>query len=159
MKAPTPIDIATKTINAVFEILSSRRLTLYGEDDEGELIAHEDRELTECFELLTDCRLKLDRIAATKARKKDVTMKQREDEKTRKLREQLATAERDYIAHARVNPQSINDTQSHLATIDKIVRDMKRIRGRLGMHSKTDGFLKDFRRIRRTSHDPPTNHT
>ena len=125
-------------INQVYDILSSRGLTAYQEDAEGLTSFYEDSDLVECFHLLQNCRLKLDRLGS----KRVLTMKQRQDEKARKLREQLATLERQYVVAAKTNPQSINDTQAHLANIDKLVRGMKRIRGKLGMYSKSDAFLK-----------------
>lgn len=134
-----PLFISRKTIEEVYAILSAKETSSYETDECGETYERKDTEIVQCVDILSECRLLLDRISY---KKEKPDMRQREDSKGKLLAQQLKTLESQYILMARVNPQSTNDTQSHLANLDKIVRDIKRIRGRLGAFSPIETHLK-----------------
>jgi hypothetical protein len=104
-----------------------------------------DPDLTNCFEILRDARVRLDQIATKPKRsRKSEDMFNPENNVTNKLKRELESCEKQYIVLARMNPQSVNDTQNHMVSIEKLARDMRRIRKRLCWSTDSDHFLKEL---------------
>lgn len=64
------------------------------------------------------------------------------------LAAELESLEKKYRAMVKINPVSIQETRSHLAEIDKIVRRMKSIRNSktIGITTYGNSFLNDVLR-------------
>src|SRR5262249_51335163 len=116
-----PLDLAHNAIDQAFRILLEHSPCQYA-DEFSE--AMDDPDLTKCFEILRDARIRLDNLSI-KERK---TMLAAKDAKTQKIERELAECERSYRILVKLNPQSINDTHRHLSEIDTVVRDMTPLR-------------------------------